>query len=189
MLDLASMVQNYSKIFLLCFGNSTLLRKNEIWLATLLMICFTLILFGENDERNKQQVLCVAIKMLKSSQAKSQTNKQTKIKYISKRNRKYLSQSGFLFLHKHHDQNASWFIQLTFPRCCSSPKEVRTGTHTGQELTQGRDLEAGPDAEAMEGCCLLAYFPWLAQLAFLIEPRTISPGIASPTMGPPTLDH
>jgi hypothetical protein len=28
-------------------------------------------------------------------------------------------------------------------------------------------LEAGADAEAMEGCCLLDYFPWLAALAFL----------------------
>jgi hypothetical protein len=40
----------------------------------------------------------------------------------------------------------------------SSPKEVRTGTQAGQE--------AGADAEAMEGCYLLACFPWLAQLAF-----------------------
>jgi hypothetical protein len=38
-------------------------------------------------------------------------------------------------------------------------KEVRTGTQAGQE--------AGADAEAMEGCSLLACFPWLAQLAFL----------------------
>jgi hypothetical protein len=38
-------------------------------------------------------------------------------------------------------------------------KEVRTGTQAGQE--------AGADAEAMEGCFLLAFFPWLAQLAFL----------------------
>jgi hypothetical protein len=51
------------------------------------------------------------------------------------------------------------FIQLTLPCCCSSPKEVRTGTQPRQE--------AGADAEAMEGCYLLAYFPWLAQLAFL----------------------
>jgi hypothetical protein len=35
------------------------------------------------------------------------------------------------------------FIQLTFLHCCSSAKEVRTRTHTGQE--------AGADAEAMEG--------------------------------------
>ena len=27
---------------------------------------------------------------------------------------------------------------------------------SGQELTQGRNLEAGADADAMEGCCLLA---------------------------------
>jgi hypothetical protein len=39
-------------------------------------------------------------------------------------------------------------------------KEVRTGTQAGQE--------AGADAEAMEGCCLLACFPWLAQLAFFL---------------------
>ena len=51
------------------------------------------------------------------------------------------------------------FVQLTHLCCCSSPKEVRTGTQTGQE--------AGADAEAMEGCYLLACFSWLAQLAFL----------------------
>jgi hypothetical protein len=38
-------------------------------------------------------------------------------------------------------------------------KEVRTGTQAGQE--------AGADAEAMEGCYLLACFPWLAQPALL----------------------
>jgi hypothetical protein len=51
------------------------------------------------------------------------------------------------------------FIRLTLPYCCSSPKEVRTGTQAGQE--------AGVDAEAMEGCSLLACFPWLAQSALL----------------------
>jgi hypothetical protein len=38
-------------------------------------------------------------------------------------------------------------------------KEVRTGTQAGQE--------AEADAEAMEGCSLLACFPWLAQPALL----------------------
>jgi hypothetical protein len=38
-------------------------------------------------------------------------------------------------------------------------KEVGTGTQAGQE--------AGADAEAMEGCSLLACFPWLAQPALL----------------------
>jgi hypothetical protein len=51
------------------------------------------------------------------------------------------------------------FIQLTFPHCCSSLKEVRTEIQAGQE--------AGADAEAMEGCPLLACFPWLAQPALL----------------------
>ena len=38
-------------------------------------------------------------------------------------------------------------------------KGCRTGTQAGQE--------AGADAEAMEGCSLLACFPWLAQPALL----------------------
>jgi hypothetical protein len=41
----------------------------------------------------------------------------------------------------------------------SITKEVRTGTQAGQE--------AGADAEAMEGCSLLACLPWLAQPALL----------------------
>lgn len=52
-------------------------------------------------------------------------------------------------------------IQLTLPHCCWSPKEVRL------ELKQGRNWEAGADAEGMEGCYLLDCFSWLAQLAFL----------------------
>jgi hypothetical protein len=39
--------------------------------------------------------------------------------------------------------------------------------NSGQELPQGRNLEAGADAEAMEGCCLLDCFPGLVQLVFL----------------------
>jgi hypothetical protein len=38
-------------------------------------------------------------------------------------------------------------------------KEVRTGTQAGKK--------AGADAEAMEGCSLLAWFFWLAQPALL----------------------
>ena len=38
-------------------------------------------------------------------------------------------------------------------------KEVRTGTQAGQET--------GADAESMEGCSLLACFPWFAQPALL----------------------
>jgi len=49
---------------------------------------------------------------------------------------------------------------------------------SGQELKQDRNLEAGADAEAMEESCLLA-----CSACFLIEPRTISPGMAPCTMG------
>jgi hypothetical protein len=45
---------------------------------------------------------------------------------------------------------------------------------SGLELTQDRNLEAGDDIEAMEGCSLLA--------CSLIEPKATSPGMAPPTM-------
>jgi hypothetical protein len=38
------------------------------------------------------------------------------------------------------------------------------------EERQGRILEVGADAEAMEECCLLACSLWLSQLAFLLNP-------------------
>ena len=39
-----------------------------------------------------------------------------------------------------------------------------------------KNLAAGADAEAVEGCCLLACLPWLAQPAFSWNP-------GPPTMG------
>ena len=57
------------------------------------------------------------------------------------------------------------FIELTLPRCRSSLKEVRTGTQEGQE--------AGADAEAIEGCFLLAFLllgiPYEEQAAHLLD--------------------
>ena len=47
-----------------------------------------------------------------------------------------------------------------------------------QALKEGRDLEAGADAEATEGHCSLA-----CSACFLIAPRTSSPGMTPPTMG------
>jgi hypothetical protein len=67
------------------------------------------------------------------------------------------------------------FIQLTLPHRSSSPKEVRTGTQAGQE--------AGADAEAMEGCSLLACFPWLAQN------QDYQPRDGTTHKGPFSLDH
>jgi hypothetical protein len=43
---------------------------------------------------------------------------------------------------------------------------------------RGRNLEVGADAEAMEGCCLLACFPWLAAFD-----RITSLGEEPPTVG------
>jgi hypothetical protein len=73
--------------------------------------------------------------------------------------------SGFYSWTKHHDQEASWggkgLFSLHFHIAVhhQGSKEVKTGTQAGQET--------GADAEAMEGCSLLACFPWLAQPAFL----------------------
>jgi hypothetical protein len=68
---------------------------------------------------------------------------------------------------EHHEQKANWgekslfglhFIWLF----------MSYGKKSGQEFNQGRILEAGADAEAMENCCLLlACFPWLTLSAFL----------------------
>jgi hypothetical protein len=49
-------------------------------------------------------------------------------------------------------------------------KEVRTGTQAGQK--------AGADAEAMEGCSLLACLA-----CSLIDPKTASPEMVPPTRG------
>ena len=71
-----------------------------------------------------------------------------------------LSQS-FSFCTKHHEQEASWggrsLFSLHFHIAVYHQRKL------GQEPTEGRNLEAGADAEAMEGCCLLDCFPWLAQ--------------------------
>jgi hypothetical protein len=77
------------------------------------------------------------------------------------------------------------FIQLTFPHCCSSPQEVRTGTQAGQK--------AGADAEAMEGFFFFFFFffYWLASPGMLsllsYRIKTTSPEMAPPTRGPPPL--
>jgi hypothetical protein len=45
---------------------------------------------------------------------------------------------GFVFLHKtpwpSRKLERKGFIQLKLPHCCDSPKEVRIGTHTRQDL-------------------------------------------------------
>jgi hypothetical protein len=73
---------------------------------------------------------------------------------------------------KHHDQEASWggkgLLGLHFYIAVHHQRK------SGQELTQCRNLEAGADAEIMEGCCLLAcsafflsFFFWFFETGFL----------------------
>ena len=54
---------------------------------------------------------------------------------------------------------------------------------SGQELTQGRNLEPGTDAEALDGVLRTTLLPLACSACFLIEPRTTSLGMALPTMG------
>jgi hypothetical protein len=59
---------------------------------------------------------------------------------------------------------------------------------SGQELTQGRNLEAGADVEAMEGAAYWA--PSTGLLSLLsYRPRTTSLALVPPIMGPPTFAH
>jgi hypothetical protein len=59
-------------------------------------------------------------------------------------------------------------------------KEVRTGTQAGQE--------AGADAEAVEGCSLLACLLWLAQPS-LLQNQDYQPRDGPTHKGPFPLDH
>ena len=59
---------------------------------------------------------------------------------------------------------------------------------SGQELKQGWNLEAGADAEAMEGCCLLACSSWLTQLlSYRIQYHQSMDGSAHNGLGPSPL--
>ena len=64
---------------------------------------------------------------------------------------------------RHHDQKQAGeeSVYLTY----TSTSQFITGGSQGRN--SGRILEAGAGAEAMEGCCLLACSPGLAQPAFL----------------------
>jgi hypothetical protein len=65
---------------------------------------------------------------------------------------------------KHHDQKQpglgrKGFVWLTYSESENPLREVN-------ELNPGRNLEIGTDAEAVEGCCLVACSSWLAQPDF-----------------------
>jgi hypothetical protein len=87
---------------------------------------------------------------------------------------------GFYSFAKHHDQKASWGEKDLFS--LHFHITVYYQRKSGQELKQVRMQEL--IEEAMEGCYLLA-----CSACFLIDPKITSPGMAAPTMDPPTFDH
>ena len=60
---------------------------------------------------------------------------------------------------------------------------VQPQRKSGQEFQQGRNLESGADAEAMEGLLLTGLFSMACSARFLIGPRTTNPEMVPPTMG------
>jgi hypothetical protein len=86
---------------------------------------------------------------------------------------------GFLFLHKHHDQEAvgEERVYLAYTSILLFiTKDVRTGTQAGQK--------AGADAEAMERCSLLACLA-----CSLIRTQDYQPRDGPTHKGPFPLDH
>ena len=87
------------------------------------------------------------------------------ISYVYTLFKKWCLNQGLYSCTKHHDQEANWgeegLSSLHFHIAVHHQRK------SGQELTQGMNLEAGADAEVMDGCCLLVFFSWLAQHAFL----------------------
>ena len=89
---------------------------------------------------------------------------------------------GFLFLDKHHDQEASWggkgLFGLHFYHC-SSQKEVRTGTQAGQE-PGGRSWCRGH-----RGGLLTGFLPMkvLSLLSYRTQDHQPGEEVVQPTVG------
>jgi hypothetical protein len=84
---------------------------------------------------------------------------------------------------KHNDQRnlgRKGFIQLTLLPSCSSLKKSE------QDLRQGRILEAGADAEAMEGAAYwLAPLDWLSLHAYKTQDHKLRRGPIHTGLSPP----
>jgi hypothetical protein len=52
--------------------------------------------------------------------------------------------------------------EKTYLACTSILRYIRHPRKSGEDLKEGRNLETGADAEAMEGLCLLAFSSQLA---------------------------
>jgi hypothetical protein len=69
-------------------------------------------------------------------------------------------------------RGGEYFIWLTLPYCSHHLRK------SAQKLKQGRNGAAGGDADTMKGCLFLM----VCSAYFLMEPKTISPGVEPPTM-------
>jgi hypothetical protein len=66
---------------------------------------------------------------------------------------------------KHHSQKQLGEDRVYLAYTFTSLLIIKGSQDRNSDL--GRNLKAGTDAEAMEGCCLLACFSWFAQPALL----------------------
>ena len=82
---------------------------------------------------------------------------------------------------KLHDQKASWGGKGLYLHIA-----VQNQRKSGQELKQGRNLEAGADAEATEECCLLACSYLLSLLSYSTQGHYPSSGTTHNGFGPPS---
>lgn len=64
------------------------------------------------------------------------------------------------YCHEKQHGEKKFMEERVYSTCTSIPSFI-------QEESQGRNLDAGADAEARKWWCLLACFPWLAQFALL----------------------
>ena len=88
---------------------------------------------------------------------------------------------------KHHGRDTSWggkgLCSLHFHIAIHHQRK------SGQELTQGRNLEAGADAEVMEGAAYWIASPGLLSLLSYKTQDGTSPGCHSQWTGPSLFDH
>jgi hypothetical protein len=99
----------------------------------------------------------------------------------------YLPYFSFYYWGEYHDQKQfgeEWDYLSYTVRSHSITRAVRTGG------TQGRNLKAGADTDAMEGCCLIAFFSWLPQAVFLYTPGPLAQGWhCLQSVGPSYINH
>jgi hypothetical protein len=102
----------------------------------------------------------VSFRIPKPTQRKPVIEKQ---KQKQKQNKQTIKKKKKKKAKNHHDQKRVGEERI-YSTYTSTSQFITEGSQ--DRLKQARNLKERADAEAMEGCCLLACFPWLAQPAF-----------------------